>query len=423
MKKLCLIVYCLLVSCQGVSNQDKADQSQLTSEKNDATISAELSQEPGSWSDIDFWELSISESPCSESDEETSPLLCEVQNLDPELTEKYIGTLDQNAPNGEYIIDFSDGILTITSLAEPKNSFVCCDIQGPFRPAVSHDGRTFSFARYQVPADGIFKIGLLNDVKSIGPKLISVSPDEYQKTYIDVINSDLEPLNSETLSLDNVDRDIYLFRSHPSRPPKSIFYFMDGDGMLTYIYAIRSHFKDQQFSFAAIGIPSGDSDDRTNEYVKTSTEDVQAYEDHQRQFLEQVVPQLEAILGGGFTKKDRILVGASAGGIWVTNFYLENPEFACSLIAFSIAGSVPDVKASRLSDTLNVKNDEDCNKSYFSYGEYEGEMFVKDTIEIARRFKAIGVDVKLFSENSGHSYTSWVPSFLRSFEHIKKSEN
>ena len=367
------------------------------------------------WSDIDFWEMEISESECAAN---TPPFtqLCEIRDYTfidlAELRQR----VEEQAPRGAYLIEYENQILTIASLSEERNSFICCDIQAPFRSLTSDFGPPISIAVFGVPEGSFLQIDLLNGVDVIGPTSIGMATSEYQAAYLNTLEDD-RVVPYETITVPGFARDVYIYRNTPERTPNFIFYVKDGSDAAHMFGPALATFYGEEIvelpSFALVGIESGDRDRRRDEYLRNRTLDVAAFDQYWAEFSDIIVPFIEDRLGYTNGPSGRVLVGKSNGGRWVLDYSLRHPGFACNVITMSIAGQVPDA-----SEVTSLRQQQDCRRYFVSAGQLESAAFVDDTEEIHQLLVSHEIPTDLVIENSGHDFSTWVPSFLRFFQEI-----
>ncbi|WP_339746464.1 hypothetical protein [uncultured Maricaulis sp.] len=369
------------------------------------------------WPEIDFWAVGIAEPECRSSSP-PFPKLCEIRHLSQADLDEITNELFAAASNGEYLSTLSDGILTISSLSAERESFVCCDIQGPFRAHENSDGQPISVARFGVPAGAFIHIELMNDVDMIGSGYILESISDYQKAYIGSQESQID-VDYQTIRFDSLDRDVHVFQNRPDLPPKHIFYVKDGNNaphvfapaLLEYYGGTLSEMP----SFALIGIESGSSDVRLNEYVRAMSNDTAAYDRYRSIFEDAIVPQIEEMLGYTGGAAGRVLFGQSNGGRWVLDYSLDHPSFACSIMAMSIAGG--NLEQSEVAEASSAT---DCRNYYLAAGQLEGSMLAR-TEDMHHMLLAAGLSSQLVIEAGGHNFSSWVPAFLFFFDQIMTS--
>lgn len=365
----------------------------------------------GAWSNIDFWEMGIGQPFCSELENHSEA--CQVEEVDPASVEQlYQRALSSDIEGNSYYYQLADDLLTIYSLSRPKNSFVCCDIQGPFNPVIMSDGAVLSVAQFIIPSEATIRLMLLNDVSLVGSEIISRSESPYVEAFL-LSSTERAAPNFHNLNVPGFDRGIHIYRNNYRLPPEYIFYFKDGVDD-SFVQSVQKYYGDQFSnlpSFAFVGIESGDVETRTNEYLIELGEDPDAYSRYRDNFSYVVVPQVEEFLefeGGG---SNRVIVGQSNGGKWVLDYALDFPSFAASIVSMSPGGLalVVEGRPGAL----------DCgSRFYLAVGEIEALSFVRDARLARDRLQQAGLDLYYRELSGGHSASTWAPFFVEAFENI-----
>lgn len=365
----------------------------------------------GDWSDIDFWAMEIGQPECDET--ENLATACQVTRVDQAQIDALfseLSILDGDSSTYHYVIEGET--LTIYSLAHPRNSFVCCDIQGPFYSYKTSEGNTLSIAQFLLPHNAFFELMLLNNVTLQGDPVINQAVSPYLQAYLDR-EANAADNGVQSLNVTGFDRDIEVFRKDPGLPVETIFYLKDGLAS-SFLSGLRAYYG-RQFddlpNFALIGIESGDIETRYNECLSEMTADRAVYARYRATFADVIVPEMEARLqfSGGAT--NRILVGQSNGGKWVLDYGLDHPEFASHIVVMSPAGQAISAPQRPVGDYAE-------QRYYLSVGRIEGDGWVSDARGARDTLEAFGIEVFYREMAGGHSESSWAPFFIEAFEQI-----
>lgn len=355
-------------------------------------------------------DLGIQEEPCTGVAPYES--ICEILPLSPRKQKIILNKLDGLDIDSKYWININESILTIAARSPSIVPFVCCDIQSSLRRYPQSDGTELVAAQFGIPREAFLQVALLGVNEVVGPQIIYKSVDRYQNFLLKLIENSRPTLNIESTYLAGFERKIYLYRVYEDRVPDKIFYFTDGGDIRRFANAIQLYHEvtDIQIpNVAFVGIESGAGKVRGDEYLKGSTESSIAYLEYNKLFRNIIVKQMEKRLGYKNGPTGRVLVGKSNGGSLVMNFMLEHPDFACGGIALSPAGKIPAA--------INDKNIRKifCGEIYIGAGKYEGT-FTRRAEKMISQLEKAGVHVTGYMEKSGHSFSSWVPLFLRFYE-------
>jgi predicted esterase len=365
----------------------------------------------GDWSDIDFWAMEIGQPHCDET--ENLATACQVRRVDQAQIDalyRELSILDDDSSNYHYVIEGET--LTIYSFAHPRDSFVCCDIQGPFYAYQTSEGNSLSVAQFLLPHNAFFELMLLNNVTLQGDPVINQAVSPYLQAYLDREANGADN-GVQSLNISGFDRGIEVFRKDPGLPVETVFYLKDGLAR-SFLSGLRAYYG-RQFddlpNFALIGIESGDIETRYNEYLSEMTADPAVYARYRSTFSDVIVPTMEARLQFSGGAADRVLVGQSNGGKWVLDYGLDHPEFASHVVSMSPAGQA--ITAPQGPAELYAEQ-----RYYLTVGRIEGAGFVRDARAARDTLEASGIDVFYREMPAGHSESSWAPFFIQAFEQI-----
>lgn len=318
----------------------------------------------------------------------------------------------------DYYISHSDDILTIITLGDTYASFVCCDIQGPFRALETTRGDIVSAAKFRIPAAASLEITLLSNPDVIGPTRIYNELDPYQEAYFEGLDNAVEYTK---LDIKGFSREIYLYTLRPEEKIEYVFYIKDGYTAVTFASALRAYLNrfigaQDLPNVAFVGIESGNNETRSSEYLKYWDQSESSYDRYQTTFREIIVPEIEKRLDFTRGAEGRVIVGKSSGGAWALSSSIGYPNFACNYIVLSPPGKVPP------HDELAILEGHKCVKIYLGAGVYE-DAFTEDAESIAQKFGEFDINFKSLLQNSGHSDLTWAPLFVRFFEDIIMSDD
>ncbi len=363
------------------------------------------------WWTIDFWEMGIGQPSCE--DEPSDGPACRVEEVDQGVIDRLHAQAVALGEQGmDYHYTLEGEVLTLFSLAEPRNSFVCCDIQGPFEGYQTSSGQSLSIAQFVLPEGAFIELMLLNDVTLHGNARISASTSPFLTAYLER-DTDLGRFEVDTLDIDGFDRGVHVYRHQPDERPHFVVYMKDGLAF-TYIATLQSYYGDQFEAlppFAFVGVESGDVQARNDEYLPGRPGAAEAYVNYRSAFATRIVPEVEARLQYEGGAAGRILTGRSSGGKWVLDYGLDHPGFASSVIAMSPAGR--DLEALPAPDP-----DHGRQTYYLSVGRIETQSFVDSARQARDLLADRGIKVHYQETAGGHSDSSWSPFFVEAFEQI-----
>ena len=364
----------------------------------------------GQWWSIDFWGLEIGQPICADTTQ--ASIACQFDVIDQsDIDRLHQDTVSKGAGDDDYYYEFQNGELTIYSQAEARNSFVCCDIQGPFNETSTSSGERLSAARFRLPEGSIIELMLLNDVTLHGSTTVGQASSPYWRAFHE--RGDVGPFETRSLSVDGFDRSVEIYSHRPDQPTDIVFYLKDGLA-LPFLEGLRAYYGDQWNNlpnFALVGIESGDVQTRSDEYLSQLTEDQEAYTRYRTIFSERIAPQVGNTLNFQGDAARRVLVGQSNGAKWVLDYGLDTPNFASHIIAMSPAGR--NLSAPSLSDEAY-----EGFEIFMSVGALEIETFITGARFNRDLLREHGVKITYAELPGGHSFSSWGPFFIEAFDQI-----
>lgn len=350
-----------------------------------------------------FHQLEIREPECSEMPVDK---ICSVP-VTADVVFRFVDQLEATDKfDGFYYTQFRDQSLRIYAINPAIHSFICCDAQHPFETYESPDGDVILYSELLIPDDLFWELTLIDNPPFEGERFVSDSLSSSQEIAIDIL-SDTEKgvVYIEEIPIAGFDREVHVYRSNMDSAPDRIIYSMDGQDTYIFARALEMSFpadSEERANIAIVGVPSGDNENRREEYLKSASPNGDKYFAFSSIFTDKISTQIEEYLGFDGGADERILFGRSNGGTWAINFFLDFPEFSNRVVSLSPGGRL-DAELPRA-----FQNERSI---FIGQGKYEGE-FGEAAVEMTDQLREQGFEVTYSVTNSGHSYLSWIPLYL-----------